>query len=57
MMERFDVAIIGGGQSGVAAAHAPLWDGLRPLVLEAPRRRPGHSRAAPTGSPSSPTRP
>ncbi|GIH99564.1 flavin-containing monooxygenase [Planobispora takensis] len=31
----FDVAVIGGGQSGLAAAHALLRTGLRPLVLEA----------------------
>ncbi|GGY05370.1 monooxygenase [Streptomyces minutiscleroticus] len=34
-MEYVDVAVIGGGQSGLAAAHALLREGLRPVVLEA----------------------
>ncbi|MGC4918374.1 flavin-containing monooxygenase [Streptomyces albogriseolus] len=33
-MERVDVAVIGGGQSGLATAHALLRCGLRPVVLE-----------------------
>ncbi|MFE9642824.1 flavin-containing monooxygenase [Streptomyces sp. NPDC006365] len=34
-MEHIDVAVIGGGQSGLAAAHALLREGLQPVVLEA----------------------
>ncbi|MFB7115988.1 flavin-containing monooxygenase [Streptomyces sp. NPDC056291] len=34
-MEHTDVAVIGGGQSGLATAHALLRRGLRPVVLEA----------------------
>lgn len=34
-MADFDVVIIGGGQSGLAAAHALRQRGLRPVVLEA----------------------
>ncbi|WP_030931668.1 flavin-containing monooxygenase [Streptomyces sp. NRRL B-24720] len=34
-MKYVDVAVIGGGQSGLAAAHALLSEGLRPVVLEA----------------------
>ncbi|WP_346346129.1 FAD-dependent oxidoreductase [Streptomyces sp. SID5789] len=34
-MEHIDVAVIGGGQSGLATAHALLRRGLRPVVLEA----------------------
>lgn len=34
-MERTDVAVVGGGQSGLATAHALLRRGLRPAVLEA----------------------
>ena len=40
-MERIDVAVIGGGQSGLAIAHALLWRGLRPVVLEASGRAAG----------------
>lgn len=34
-MEYVDVAVIGGGQSGLATAHALRQQGLRPVVLEA----------------------
>lgn len=34
-MEQVDVAVIGGGQSGLAAAHALLREGRGPVVLEA----------------------
>lgn len=34
-MENFDVVIVGGGQSGLVAAHALRQRGLRPVVLEA----------------------
>ncbi|MBG0831381.1 NAD(P)/FAD-dependent oxidoreductase [Planomonospora sp. ID67723] len=37
----FDVAVIGAGQSGLAAAHALRGAGLRPLVLEAGLRAAG----------------
>jgi putative flavoprotein involved in K+ transport len=40
-MEYTDVAVIGGGQSGLAAAHALLWRGLRPVVPEASGRTAG----------------
>lgn len=40
-MEHIDVAVIGGGQSGLAAAHALLRRGLRPVVLEASDRTAG----------------
>ncbi|WP_406721935.1 NAD(P)/FAD-dependent oxidoreductase [Streptomyces althioticus] len=40
-MEHIDVAVIGGGQSGLAAAHALLRRGLRPVVLEASGRAAG----------------
>ncbi|WP_331449586.1 flavin-containing monooxygenase [Streptomyces prasinus] len=40
-MEHIDVAVIGGGQSGLAAAHALLRRGLRPVVLEASDRATG----------------
>ncbi|MEV5786255.1 NAD(P)/FAD-dependent oxidoreductase [Streptomyces sp. NPDC052287] len=40
-MEHIDVAVIGGGQSGVATAHALLHRGLRPVVLEASDRAAG----------------
>ncbi|MFJ6514077.1 flavin-containing monooxygenase [Streptomyces sp. NPDC091406] len=40
-MEYIDVAVIGGGQSGLAAAHALLGRGLRPVVLEAAGRAAG----------------
>ncbi|WP_406263730.1 NAD(P)-binding protein [Streptomyces sp. NBC_00191] len=34
-MEHVDVALIGGGQSGLATAHALMRQGLSPVVLEA----------------------
>ncbi|MET9988365.1 NAD(P)/FAD-dependent oxidoreductase [Streptomyces enissocaesilis] len=34
-MEQFDVVVVGGGQSGLAAAEALVREGLRPVVLEA----------------------
>ncbi|MBD9733838.1 NAD(P)/FAD-dependent oxidoreductase [Streptomyces sp. H28] len=40
-MEHVDVVVIGGGQSGLAAAHALLRRGLRPVVLEASDRAAG----------------
>ncbi|MGW5433250.1 flavin-containing monooxygenase [Streptomyces sp. NPDC004059] len=40
-MEHVDVAVIGGGQSGLATAHALLQRGLRPVVLEASGRAAG----------------
>ncbi|WP_331737471.1 NAD(P)/FAD-dependent oxidoreductase (plasmid) [Streptomyces sp. NBC_00984] len=40
-MELIDVAVIGGGQSGLATAHALLRRGLRPVVLEASDRAAG----------------
>ncbi|GGT22599.1 hypothetical protein GCM10010222_75710 [Streptomyces tanashiensis] len=40
-MEYIDVAVIGGGQSGLAAARSLLADGLRPVVLEASERAAG----------------
>ncbi|MFE9172464.1 flavin-containing monooxygenase [Streptomyces kebangsaanensis] len=40
-MEHVDVAVIGGGQSGLAAAHALLRHGLRPVVLEASEQAAG----------------
>ncbi|MER8226536.1 NAD(P)/FAD-dependent oxidoreductase [Streptomyces sp. NPDC094143] len=40
-MERIDVAVIGGGQSGLATAHALVRRGLRPVVLEASGRAAG----------------
>ncbi|MGZ3119794.1 flavin-containing monooxygenase [Streptomyces sp. H62] len=40
-MEHIDVAVIGGGQSGLATAHALLRRGLRPVVLEASDRAAG----------------
>lgn len=40
-MERVDVAVIGGGQSGLAAAHALRRQGLEPVVLEAADRPAG----------------
>ncbi|MER6774385.1 FAD-dependent oxidoreductase [Streptomyces bacillaris] len=40
-MEHIDVVVIGGGQSGLATAHALLRRGLRPVVLEASDRAAG----------------
>ncbi|KOV49380.1 FAD-dependent oxidoreductase [Streptomyces sp. AS58] len=40
-MEHIDVAVIGGGQSGLAAAHSLRRRGLRPVVLEASDRAAG----------------
>ncbi|MGC5409870.1 FAD-dependent oxidoreductase, partial [Streptomyces sp. DT225] len=40
-MKHIDVAVIGGGQSGLATAHALLRRGLRPVVLEASDRAAG----------------
>ncbi|MEW2247912.1 NAD(P)/FAD-dependent oxidoreductase [Streptomyces sp. NPDC006975] len=40
-MEHVDVAVIGGGQSGLAAAHALRMQGLQPVVLEASERAAG----------------
>ncbi|MEW1599480.1 NAD(P)/FAD-dependent oxidoreductase [Streptomyces sp. NPDC093808] len=40
-MEHIDVAVIGGGQSGLATAYALLRRGLRPVVLEASHRTAG----------------
>jgi len=40
-MEHTDVAVIGGGQSGLAAAQALIAEGLSPLVLEASGRAAG----------------
>ncbi|MGX1798841.1 flavin-containing monooxygenase [Streptomyces albidoflavus] len=40
-MEHIDVAVIGGGQSGLAATHALLRRGLRPVLLEASDRAAG----------------
>lgn len=40
-MEHIDVVVIGGGQSGLATAHALLRLGLRPVVLEASGRTAG----------------
>jgi len=41
LMQHIHVAVIGGGQSGLAAAHALLRRGLRPVVLEASDRAAG----------------
>ncbi|MFJ7777628.1 flavin-containing monooxygenase [Streptomyces yangpuensis] len=40
-MEHVEVAVIGGGQSGLAAAHALVRAGLKPLVLEASNQAAG----------------
>jgi putative flavoprotein involved in K+ transport len=40
-VEHVDVVVIGGGQSGLAAAHALRGRGLRPVVLEASERASG----------------
>ncbi|MEU0921373.1 FAD-dependent oxidoreductase [Streptomyces cyaneofuscatus] len=37
-MEHIDVAVIGGGRSGLATARALLGRGLRPMVVEASDR-------------------
>ncbi|MEU4464094.1 FAD-dependent oxidoreductase [Streptomyces sp. NPDC024017] len=52
-MEHIDVAVIGGGQSGLATAHALLREGLRPVVLEASERSVGSWPATTTASRSS----
>ncbi|WP_407835939.1 flavin-containing monooxygenase [Streptomyces sp. DSM 116496] len=40
-VERIEVAVIGGGQAGLATAHALIQQGLRPVVLEASDRPAG----------------
>ncbi|MGA5215222.1 flavin-containing monooxygenase [Streptomyces cinereoruber] len=40
-MEHIDVAVIGGGQSGPAAAHTLAREGLRPVVLESGKQAAG----------------
>ncbi|MFD9744794.1 FAD-dependent oxidoreductase [[Kitasatospora] papulosa] len=40
-MEHIDVAVTGGGQSGLATAHALMQHGLRPVVVEASGRAAG----------------
>ncbi|MFE9308152.1 flavin-containing monooxygenase [Streptomyces sp. NPDC006706] len=40
-MEHVDIAVIGGGQSGLATAHALLRQGMAPVVLEASDRAAG----------------
>jgi putative flavoprotein involved in K+ transport len=40
-VEHIDVAVIGGGQSGLAAAHTLLRHGVRPVVLEASEQAAG----------------
>ncbi|WP_328690173.1 NAD(P)/FAD-dependent oxidoreductase [Streptomyces phaeochromogenes] len=40
-MEHVDVAVIGGGQSGLATAHALRGQGLQPVLLEASRQAAG----------------
>ncbi|WP_137988492.1 flavin-containing monooxygenase [Streptomyces vilmorinianum] len=40
-MEYIDVAVIGGGQSGLATAHSLLRVGLRPVILEASEQAAG----------------
>ncbi|MGC4910007.1 FAD-dependent oxidoreductase [Streptomyces cyaneofuscatus] len=40
-MEHIDVAVIGGGRSGLATARALLGRGLRPMVVEASDRTAG----------------
>ncbi|WP_432044054.1 NAD(P)-binding protein [Streptomyces cadmiisoli] len=40
-MERVEVAVIGGGQSGLAAVHALRGQGLQPVVLEASHQAAG----------------
>ncbi|WP_281368397.1 NAD(P)-binding protein [Streptomyces boluensis] len=45
-MEYVDVAVIGGGQSGLAAAHVLRGRGLAPVVLEASGQAVGSWRVA-----------
>ncbi|WP_254047317.1 FAD-dependent oxidoreductase [Streptomyces aureus] len=40
-MDRVEVAVIGGGQSGLSAAYSLLEEGLRPVILEASERAVG----------------
>ncbi|MEJ8641044.1 FAD-dependent oxidoreductase [Streptomyces sp. MS1.HAVA.3] len=40
-MEHVEAVVIGGGQSGLAAAHALVRAGLKPVVLEASDRAAG----------------
>lgn len=40
-MEHLDVAVIGGGESGLAAAYALRKQGLKPVMLEASGRTAG----------------
>ncbi|MFF5447580.1 NAD(P)-binding protein [Streptomyces sp. NPDC012888] len=44
VMEHVGVAVVGGGQSGLAAAQAHVQAGLKPLVLEASERVAGRGR-------------
>ncbi|MFF5393200.1 flavin-containing monooxygenase [Streptomyces sp. NPDC013012] len=40
-MKHADVAVIGGGQSGLAAAHSLMREGLKPVILEASNQTAG----------------
>ncbi|MFE5627531.1 NAD(P)-binding protein [Streptomyces virginiae] len=40
-MEHVEAVVIGGGQSGLATAHALVGAGLKPVVLEASDRAAG----------------